>query len=1055
VARKLITRLILLLLVCFGCFVILRAERLPIKTHTTADGLPRDHINRIVQDSRGFLWFCTSEGLSRFDGYKFVNYGIEEGLPGREVNDFLETRGGTYWVATNKGLARFNPDRSPPADPRGASESSQRFVVYRPGPQPEAQDVSVIYEDHAGTIWCGTTAGLFRLQQLNGSWSFSFTDVIQPAALEHDKTPKSIIEDRRHSLWVGAESGLYRINSDGVAERFTDEEGLPKYGNGRALMEDHEGRIWLGTGWGLFQLVPDPSPHRSVVESVYTEKDGLADNNVNSLLQSSDGRFWLGTGVGLSELFPSQKQAANRFRNYTPANGLSDSAPTTLAEDHQHNLWIGTASGGAMRLAANGFTSYYQADGLGGVEVASIFDDQAGELCVLTNSKHLNRFDGAKFTAAQLTLPRGMTYWGWGWYQTMLQDSRGEWWMNTGDGLVRYPKLNSVAQITHATPKAIYTTREGLPANEIFRLFEDSQSDIWISTLGNREGVLTRWERSTESFHRYSPADGIPQAAPTAFAQDKSGNVWIGFYTGELLRYSGGRFTRFTTADGVPPGFIHALYLDHAGGLWVATGEGGVARVEIADAEHPAFRAYSSANGLSSDQANCITEDRFGSIYIGTGRGLDKIDPSTGHIKHYSTADGLPNSFITVAFSQHDGSLWFGTLGGLARFIPQPEQPTAPPTIVINTLRIAGTTYPLSELGNAEITGLVLGPNQNHLEIDFAGLNLAVGESLRYQYRLDGASANWSAPGDQRSVSYPNLPAGNYRFLVRAVSADGVLSSAPASVSFRVLPPVWQRWWFSLIAAVLIAVPILVVLRNRQQRRLAEHEAKEALQRSREERLQALEQVRRRIATDLHDDIGSSLSQINLLSEVVRQRIGNNQPNVTEPLLMISNASNEMVGSLSDIVWAINPQRDHLSDLVQRMRRFAADTLATRDIAFQFRAPDSDFDMKLGANLRREVFLIFKEALNNLVKHSGGTHANIEFYLANNSLWLKVSDNGKGFQTSAQSDGHGLSSLRERAGSLGGHLDVISTVGEGTMVSLNVPTSSPESVGGFDGNGKA
>ena len=1036
---KLIPRLIVLSLISFSFFPDLRAERLPIKTYTTTDGLPRDHINRIVQDSRGFLWFCTSEGLSRFDGYKFTNYGTEQGLPGREVNDFLETRGGVYWVATNKGLARFNPD--PSTATAGESEPAQRFLVYRPGKEPNAQNISVIYEDHAGTIWCGTLAGLFRLDQGNGAYSFSFVDVIQPAALENEKMPRSITEDRRHSIWVGAESGLYRLNPDGTINRFAAAEGLPERGNGRAVLEDRQGRMWIGTASGLLELVSDPLAHQSVIQSVYTTKDGLADNNVNFLFESSDGILWVGTGNGLSHMLPAERTGRARFQSYSTANGLSEAAPTTIAEDRDRNLWIGTAYGGAMRLAANGFTSYYQTDGLGGVEIASIFDDQAGDLCVLTNSKHLNPFDGARFNAVQLTLPKGKSYWGWGWYQTMFQDSRGEWWMNTGDGLVRYPRLKSIEQLSHARPKAIYTTRDDLPANEIFRLFEDSKGDIWISTLGNPEGVLTRWDRATETFHVYSPADAIPASAPTAFGEDNAGNLWIGFYTGELLRYSGGHFTPMT---GVPGGFIHALYVDHTGGLWVATGEGGVARAVDPNAARPTFRVYSSAQGLSSDQANCITEDAWGMIYIGTGRGLDKLDPSTGHIKHYSTADGLPNSFISVAFRQRDGSLWFGTLQGLSRFIPRTEPPNSAPAVLVNTLRIAGSTYPLSELGVTEIAGLVLGPDQNHLEIDFAGLNLAVGESLRYQYKLDGASTDWSAPTDRRSVSYPSLPAGSYRFLVRAVSSDGTLSTSPASVGFRVLPPVWRRWWFVVIAVVLMAVPIAAVVRYRRQTARAEQEARAALQKSREERLKALEQVRRRIATDLHDDIGSSLSQINLLSEVVRQRVGNDAPQLAGPLALISNASNEMVSSMSDIVWAINPQRDHLSDLIHRMRRFASDTLATRDITFQFRAPESEFDITLGANLRREVFLIFKESINNLVKHSGCTQADIWFQLSDNTLSLRVSDNGRGFDAGKESDGHGLGSLRERARSIGGQLDLVSKIGQGTAVSLSVPLDSAE-----------
>src|SRR5262249_35886110 len=157
---------------------------------------------------------------------------------------------------------------------------------------------------------------------------------------------------------------------------------------------------------------------------------------------------------------------------------------------------------------------------------------------------------------------------------------------------------------------------DGLGANEIFRLFEDSRGDIWISTLGNPKGVLTRWERATETFHCYSPADGIPEPAPTAFCEDPAGNIWIGFYLGGLLRYSQGRFTLFTQADGVPPGFVGGLYLDRAHRLWVATGEGGVARVDDPAAEHPTFFTYSAANGLASNQANGVTEDRWGMIYI-------------------------------------------------------------------------------------------------------------------------------------------------------------------------------------------------------------------------------------------------------------------------------------------------------------------------------------------------------------------------------------------------------------------------------------------------------
>jgi ligand-binding sensor domain-containing protein/signal transduction histidine kinase len=1025
------------------------AERLPIKTYTTADGLARDHINRIVQDSKGFLWFCTAEGLSRFDGYKFANYGMEQGLPDRQVNDFLETRSGIYWVATDKGLCRFNPDPLPQVD-GGATRgsTSQRFVVYYPGQEADARSINAICEDHAGTIWCGTQAGLFRLDQADGNPVFSFVDIIQPVGVDSKLSVGAIVGDRRGSLWVIATSGLYRRRPDGVVERYTVDEGL-REGFSTVLLGDRDGRLWVGSGFGLYQLVADPRPHRPVVERAYTSEDGLADNYVSSMCQSSDGTLWVGTSHALNEFMPAGSKQGGRFQSYAQANGLSDTGLTALCEDRDLNLWIGTYTSGVMRLAPHGFTTYTETDGLGGTRVGSIFENSAGELFVFSDNGFLNRFDRGRFTAVRLNFPKGISYGGWGWYQITFQDSAGEWWMTTGEGLVRYPRLTTFAEIIHTRPKAIYTIADGLPSNDIFRLFEDSRGDIWISTLGDSKSVLTRWERATETFHRYTTADGIPHAAPTAFCEDRSGNLWIGLYEGGLLRHRAGRFTPFTNGDGVPAGFVRGLYLDHAGRLWIATGAG-LTRIDRPDEERPSFITYSTADGLSSDQATCVTEDQWGMIYIGTGRGVDKLDPATGLIRRYTMADGLANSFVNVCFRQHNGSLWFGTLQGLSRLIPQPDRPASPPPILITALRIAGVSYPTPELGAANVSVPELAANQNNIEIDFSGLSLAAAESLRYQYMLEGASSPWSAPADQRSVSYPNLAPGSYRFLVRAVSTDGTVSEAPAVASFTILPPIWQRWWVRFLALVLIVMPVAAIARYRYQRVKAERDSEEAMRRSREERLVELERVRTRIATDLHDDIGSSLTQIAILGEVAHQKVelGDSAQGI-EPLTRIIAVSNELVDTMSDIVWAINPKKDHLSDLVQRMRRFASDIFTSRGMAFGFHAPAADRDIELGANLRREVFLIFKESINNIVKHSGCTRAEVSLQTEGDWLTLEVTDNGKGFDCTGASDtmepdvpaprgGNGIPSMRKRAHEMGGQFEIASGNGKGTTATLRV-----------------
>lgn len=1001
-----------LFVVCAGLLLwcaVAQAERLPLRVFTTSDGLARDHIMRIVPDSRGYIWFSTTEGLSRFDGYRFINYGREQGLPVRVINDFLEARDGTYWLATSEGLFRFNPDPVPP---------SQRFVHYQVDERADANVIAAIYEDRQGTIWCGTREGLYRLDRANGKEVFSFVNLIRPAISADSLLVKAIIEDRQGGLWVSAYSGLYRLRPDGNTEVYTEREGLPTRLIREALLEDRQGRIWVGIGPTLYQLVADPHPGQSVVARIYTTKDGLSSAGADVLFQSADGRLWAGGNRGLS-VSPLAAQSDTPFRAYTTANGLSDQAITAIAEDRDGNLWLGTESGGAMKLAGDGLTSYGEADGLKLIRIASLIETDDGRFCALSSGGILHVFDGRRFTPIEIPLPAGWDYWGWGWSQTTFQDHLGEWWVATGNGLLRYAKMPP-ERLPRARPKAIYTTEQGLPTNEIFRLYEDSRGDIWISTLGRDEAVLTRWERASETFHPYSPADGIFDHAPTAFAEDTAGNVWIGFYKGGLLRYRAGRFTQLTAADGLPGGLVRTIYLDHAGRLWVTTSEGGVARLDDPAAEHPSFVVYNTEQGLASNQATCVNEDRWGRIYISTGRGLDRLDPATGHIQHYTTTDGLASNFINVAYRSRDGELWFGTLLGLSRFMPQAERPTLPPTMLISSLRIGGVAYPVSELGATEVRGPQLQASAGQMQVDFLGISLAPGAGLRYQYKLEGADRDWSALTDERTVNYANLSPGEYRFLVRAISAGGLMSPVPAAVTFRVLPPIWRRWWFVTLAGVVVAVIIYSVDRYRIARLLE------------------MERMRTRIATDLHDDIGSSLSQISVLSEVIRRQVGNHEV-VAEPLSLIATLSRDLIDAMNDIVWAINPRRDRLADLSHRMRRFASDVFTARDIAFTFNAPDHQHDTRLDTDVRREVFLVFKETVNNVARHARCTEAAIDFRMDGHWLELSVCDNGKGFDPEHINDGNGLTSMRQRARKIGGALTITSMIENGATVKLKAP----------------
>jgi two-component sensor histidine kinase len=465
--------------------------------------------------------------------------------------------------------------------------------------------------------------------------------------------------------------------------------------------------------------------------------------------------------------------------------------------------------------------------------------------------------------------------------------------------------------------------------------------------------------------------------------------------------------------------------------LWIASTEGGLGRVDDPTQDHPSFVSYTVKEGLSTEQITCVTEDQWGRIYIGTSIGVDRLDPATGRVKRYTIADGLANGFVNVAYRDRNNALWFGTLQGLSKLEPTSDDgPPQPPPILIQHVRVAGDDLPISELGVTRMGDLDFEASKNQFEIKFVSLGFSTGDVLRYQFMLEGADRDWSAPINQRVVNYANLRPGSYRFLVRAINADGVVSGEPASIAFTIVPPVWQRWWF-IGLVVLLVVALTHFIYKYHTRRLIE-----------------LERVRTRIATDLHDDIGASLSKIAILSDVAGQELSTaGESPVAAPLAQIADTSRDCVDAMSDIVWAINPQRDHLSDLTYRMRRFAEDLLDAKDIDFTVRSTLDEKDITLGADLRREVYLIFKECVNNLARHSGCHNAELTFSINGPWLIVSITDDGCGFKVEepltngrgAGMGGHGLSSMERRAKALGGSFKINSEPDRGTTITLKVP----------------
>lgn len=987
-----------------GMATSLGGAQLPIRLYTTDDGLPSNAVFRIVRDSSGFLWFCTREGIARFDGYQFTSFGREQGLPGL-VDDLLETHDGQYWLATRDGVAHLNTAGSRP-----------EFVLYRPN-DPGDPVVDALVEDGAGGIWCGTQRGLYRLQRETGGWALHPVDVGMPRDHYGDRSIEALFEDRQGTLWIGGARALYRRSKEGAYTRYPLAGGYgPSRNHVLSFLEDRAGRLWIGTWGGLIRMSAASATSERRVERIYTTKDGLASDIVESLLETSDGQVWIGTSRGISRYVDG---ASEEFENFSSANGLSAGDIYSLAEDRDGNVWVGST--GAQKVSRGGFVTYDERDGLASRKISSIFEDRAGELCVITidGEMHINRFDGQRFHAVRPGVPNRIGNWGWGEAQLTFQDHTGRWWVPTGDGLFRFP-VSTWAQLLHTYPDAVYNSKNGVPGS-VLTLFEDSRGDMWISTwvepIRNR---LMRWERKTGEIHNYSSPAELLGGGAYEFAEDHSGNVWIGL-TRWLARYREGRFQLFE-----PPGLsehgnhFRRLHADREGRLWAAS-RNGLVRVDSPQAEAPRFTVYTAADGLASNDVLCVTEDNQGRICAGTGHGVDCFYPRQPlRIRHYKQADGLSLAHDMITYRDRRGALWFSTESGLARIEPEAERPSVPPPIFISSVRVRGARLPISPLGQTELTGLELGPGQNQIEISFVGLGLATGDTLRYQYRLEGTDADWSDPTEQRRIDYASLPAASYRFQVRAISSDGLVSAKPAGVAFRILTPLWQRWWMELIYAIGLGGLIYSFYRFRVGQLLA------------------IERLRTRITTDLHDDIGSTLSQIAILSEVAANNHAT-EHGQSRPLAKIADLSRQSVDAMSDIVWAIDPGRDRLGDLSHRMRWFANDLFSGTAMVLTFRAPDRAQDVELGVEIRRQIFLIYKECLHNIARHSCCHNVEIDVEFEGGWLALTVSDDGKGFNPADADRGLGLRSMERRARELQGHLAVESGCNHGTTVRLRIP----------------
>lgn len=969
------------LAICAG-----RAEQLPTAVFSADEGL-HTTVSRILVDSKGFLWFPGSEGLARFDGNGFHMFTPADGLPARVVSAVFERRDGTYWVAVNEHLCLFDPQSN---EARFQCES------------PKLGAILAVLEDERG-LWCGTHTGLWRRK---GSRAKPWESVIKPTDATNSIEVPKLLKDARGDVWALTLSGLFRLRRNGIVDHWSRAEGLQMDG-GTALSET-PGSIWAGSQTELFRLDIDPHSGAATIGNRYGRKHGLPSGYVADVRQWR-GQVWAATFQGLARQLPSGEWQSVELDPKVRGFPL-----TVLAIDEMGNLWSGTDSGGALRISGSGVSTFSESEGLGVRKVWAIFEDRQGNLMTVTKDEDhyfLNRFDRYRFHPVRLNAPLGVDF-GWSWSQIAVHARSGDWWLATGSGLLRYPNgLEASGRPTET---------EGLPRScNIFRVFEDSLGAIWVSIRANADNRLYRRNPGDERFERFSEKDGLPplhlnQNLPSALAEDRTGAIWIGTWSSGLVRYRNGRFQQLASSPGAPRQGIRTLLVDGQGRLWIGTNGEGLFRVDDPAAEHPTFTGYTRSSGLFSDDIRALTEDLDGRIYAAGGRGVDRIDPrphrGTAQIRHFSANEGWHPGGFKAAFRDRHGALWFGGNQGLVRLEPE-KGSSNPPNVLIHAILVNGQRRPISDLGDAKPAELALAPSERQLQVDFGGFR----HDLLYQTRLSGLERDWTPPSSSRRVHYLSLAPGRYELAVRALTPDGSLSTTPAVVHFRIAAPVWQRGWVLILSTCAICGIFFAMHRYRLGQAVA------------------LERVRTRLASDLHDDLGSGLAEIAILTEVASRR---------EPVLglhLVAQRARELRAAMSDIVWSVDPSGDNLEELINRWRQTAFALLGEGRLEFLAPPAQETSRVKLGPHQRRELLLLFKEIATNVARHAGASQAWICVETEPKWLRLEIRDDGCGFDCDRSHRGTGLKSMNRRAEALHGILNIVSQPGAGTTVMLRIP----------------
>jgi len=941
------------------------------------------------------LLLIASWQLADAQVFPLRTYSIEDGLSESVVNSITQDDKGYIWVATEFGLNRLdgvkiknyfaedglnhNKLNTLFVDSQHrlwiGSEAGVNYIfddtVYTPKNLEVLQNssISAIFEDSEGNFWFGTDG--------NGVWLLdnqkNLTQYARINGLANDRV-RDIVEHKNGTMWFGTRNGLTSLKS-GNFKTYTVKQGLIDE-KIRDLMISRDNKLLIATREGL--SIFDDGTFKNI-----TEKDGLINNQIRSLTQDRSGGLYLGTEEGLSYYYNGS------FTNYKASDGLANQHVLTTFRDDQDGIWLGTFGGGVNYHTGLLISNYSVDNGLKNNMISSITKGREDRTLVGTYGSGIAVIKDSVLTTINETdgLVNNKVY-------TMMPDSRGRVWIGTRWGLSVYED----GQFTN------YDENE-LPERKI-RTIHESKSDgsIWLGTLGG--GLIHMKEGK---FSTITKSDGLANNTVRDIEEDSVGHLWIATFGGVNI-YKDGMFKSISLSDGLPNNGVNDIEIDTDGNAWFATYSGFVKY------ENGKLKVFDKSNGMSDEVCYFIREQEPGIFWIGTNKGLIRFDEQKLHnptvtdtslaFRTYTTDQGLiSNELNTQAIHINEDYLWAGTVGGVSKIsLSTVTEESYQPPLYITGLSLFNKTLPLKD-------NLELDSGQNFLTIHFSGIDYRAPEQITYEYRLKGADKRWIKTKERR-VQYAALPAGEYTFQVRAKNFYNNWSDQAETVHFTIIPPFWQRWWFYLLITMTVIGIILFFYHYYRVNKMVE-----------------LERLRVQIASDLHDDVGASLTEIALQTDFLQTT--NKDREMNSMLKDIGQISRNVVSSLDDIVWTIDARNDTLGDLTDRMQDYANHVLSNRDIRVTYSFEDADMACKMPVEERENIYLIFKESMNNIAKHSDADRVWVRLEYQNDGFKMVIKDDGTAglITENGKKSGHGLMNMKMRSKRIGARLNINSENG--------------------------